>query len=464
MVELFEHSGAHIDSPVIEDPVQLAPYRDIGSKYFRNNFVKGPCFSVSIEEDTKIKVNANYYIGVDWLIVGQRYLYVAPKINKEAISNFTETIEEEDADKIETCEQQPGHETFNLDYLSMLSQCMHHPEVSKELSELLHIDWAAPEIPIKQEQDMLTPLLVTQFLNLLKRIVKKGLRKSYYSVEENLNNRIKGKILVGHNIKQNVLKNRLTKTYCRYQEFGANTIENRFLKKALQFSIAYIDNHSELFGSDPNAIKQLLNYCRVPFEPISTEVDEYQLKHIKPNPFYAEYGEAIRIGKLLLKRLSYSISKANATELKTPPYWIDMPLLFELYAYCFLKKAFPAHGVVKYQYSTYGNKLDFLVNNEATKMVIDAKYKLLYASKRIIHNDIRQVAGYARLTKVHSDLQLNDPTLIDCLIIYPDINNGMSLKDFSIDEKIEIKAYKGVYTIGIKLPLKNNENSVSSTL
>jgi|GEM_PF-5403156 len=71
--------------------------------------------------------------------------------------------------------------------------------------------------------------------------------------------------------------------------------------------------------------------------------------------------------------------------------------------------------------------------------------------------------GYARLTKVHSDLQLNDPTLIDCLIIYPDMENGLSLADFSLDKKKEIKAYKGMYTIGIKLPLKNNESSVSST-
>src|SRR5690606_11619310 len=184
---------------------------------------------------------------------------------------------------------------------------------------------------------------------------------------------------------------------------------------------------------------------------------------IKPNPFYAEYSEAIRIGKLLLKRLSYSISKASVAELKTPPYWIDMPLLFELYAYCFLKKAFPTHGAVKYQYRTYGNILDFIVNSGATKMVVDAKYKLLYASKKVIHNDIRQVAGYARLTKVHSDLQLDDPTIIDCLIIYPDINHGLTLEDFSFDKKIEVKAYKGVYTIGIKLPLKNNESSVSST-
>jgi len=58
---------------------------------------------------------------------------------------------------------------------------------------------------------------------------------------------------------------------------------------------------------------------------------------------------------------------------------------------------------------------------------------------------------------------LTDPTLIDCLIIYPDINNGLSLEDFSLDLKSEIKAYKGVYTIGIKLPMKINESSVASS-
>lgn len=67
----------------------------------------------------------------------------------------------------------------------------------------------------------------------LKTIVRKCLKKNYYKVQENLNNRIKGKILVGQHIKQNIYKNRFTTTYCEYQVFGENHVENCFLNKVL---------------------------------------------------------------------------------------------------------------------------------------------------------------------------------------------------------------------------------------
>src|SRR5690606_10936992 len=124
-VELFEHSGAYVHSLLPDNLTTLVPSGSIRSKYFRNKIAKGPCFSVSIEDDTKIKINANYYIGVDWLIAGQRYVYVAPKIDKKAVSNLIDAIAEEDVDETETLPQ-TGQEALNLDYLSMLSQCMYH--------------------------------------------------------------------------------------------------------------------------------------------------------------------------------------------------------------------------------------------------------------------------------------------------------------------------------------------------
>ena len=67
---------------------------------------------------------------------------------------------------------------------------------------------------IDQEQDLLTPLLVVQFLRIVKEIVRKGLKKSYYKVAQNLYGKVKGKILVAQTIKQNVLKNKALNTVC----------------------------------------------------------------------------------------------------------------------------------------------------------------------------------------------------------------------------------------------------------
>ena len=109
---------------------------------------------------------------------------------------------------------------------------------------------------------------------------------------------------------------------------------------------------------------------------------------------------------------------------------------------------------IHYQFSTYGNALDILVSSDKYQMVIDAKYKLKY-KKGHLHEDIRQVAGYARLKKVRNKLNIQDDKTIDCLIIYPDMENGID--NFSLDNiqqsKQEIQAYYKVYKLGVKLPL-----------
>lgn len=88
-------------------------------------------------------------------------------------------------------------------------------------------------------------------------------------------------------------------------------------------------------------------------------------------------------------------------------------------------------------------------------MVIDAKYKK-YWKDTIDHDDVRQVSGYARLKKVYDKLYSDEKynKVIDCLIIYPDQNNGVvNFKgvDFKEPTKL-VKNYFGVYKVGVKLP------------
>jgi mcrBC 5-methylcytosine restriction system component-like protein len=66
-------------------------------------------------------------------------------------------------------------------------------------------------------------------------------------------------------------------------------------------------------------------------------------------------------------------------------------------------------------------------------------------------DDIRQVSGYARLTDVYEKLGLKDSNeLIDCLIIYPSLEEN---KDLNIENKKEISEYKNLYKLGVSLPL-----------
>lgn len=434
-------------------------YKAITPRIFPFSRDKRKCFQLNVAEKS-VHLKADYYIGIDWLIDG-RYVNVRPKLNKGVIELFEEKTGQEDIEEYENTEDESKSiieksKYREINYLKLLMDSFAHPEIGKGTSNLIFIDWNANEIEINQKDDALTPFLVVQFLNLLKHIVRKGLKKSYYKVQENLTNRIKGKILVGANIKQNVLKNRLTKTYCEYQQFGIDHQENRFLKKVLYYCSNYVHQNAGLFEGNQKNLEQLISYCKPAFELVNDETEIATLKNIKHNPFFKEYQESIKIGKYILKRFAYNISNiTNNQKIKTPPFWIDMPKLFELYVYHHLLSAFDSKDI-EFQFSTYGNALDFLITKEGCEMVVDAKYKMHYRSSHI-HQDIRQVAGYARLNRVYEKLKLQDCNEnIDCLIVYPTDEDSVKRTDFDFSKELEnkqsIKAYRQVFKIGIPMP------------
>ncbi len=406
----------------------------------------------------KCKIKANYYIGVG-TVSNNHHIFVSPKINNKLLESIQENLDDIDVDHTAKAKIESKEEVNSLpevDVVKMLSEIVKLPNATKEISELLDIDWDAPEIEAEHlDNDYLSPFLVLQFIHLMKKIVKKGLKKSYYTVEENLNSRIKGKILIPKTIKLNHLKNRVTNTFCKYQEFGFNSIENRFLKKVLEFVNNYLSINKELLSSVNSEIRNSINYISSAFELISPLENIKEIKSVKHNKFYKEYKEAIHLGELILKNFSYSITKSNTTaRKKTPPYWIDMSRLFELYAYKRLLEN-KAYRKIKYHWKTFGNEVDFIgfynnpEKNNEIPIIIDAKYKLHYENSKE-HQDMRQVAGYARLKKVyhHFSDKVKNSDIIDCLIIYPTLNKETEL------QISEIKAYQNIYKMGICLPIK----------
>lgn len=425
------------------------------------------CFSCKIS-DTEVILNSDYYVGLDWL-TKDRFIHIEPKLNFSVVNTFEEaiTIEEESItdDEIqdfnnEAQEKIESEESVKeIDLIAMLMKIMSHSEIAKETDKLLLIDWEMQEIPITQKQDLLTPFLVVKFLNLLQQITRKGLKKSYYKVQENLRNRVKGKIIVSQQIKQNSFKNRFTNTSCEYQVFGDDSVENRFLKKVFSFCTHYVENNQYYF-KDKKDISWMVNYIRPSFENITDEVNLQELKDLKQNPLFKEYKDAIKIGQQILKRFSYNITKTTADKISTPPFWIDMPKMFELYVYAKFLEDNPTFDSTdfNYQFATHGNSLDFLIYKDSNKIVVDTKYKLKYNYSHI-HQDIRQIAGYARLNKVRDKLNHHHNEEIPCLIIYPvPVGVEGDLTKLTVDnlmnEGNKIQAYHGIYKLGVKLPLK----------
>ena len=391
-------------------------------------------FEIKRTNEGEVCLQAGYYIGALWLVKHQKFVYIEPKMNKKQIA-----------------EGSPAQEEWaEIDYLKMLLSITGLDP--KDTQDLIKIYWDEPPITIEQQKDTLTPFLMVQFLLLLKRIVCKGLKKSYYTVEENLNNRIKGKIQLAKHLEQNVFKNKLTAHVCRYQEFGMDSLENRFLKKVLQFIISFKNTHANYFAGNDKSICELITYCSPYFELISEEIDVENLKKLTPNTFFKEYEEAIRIGQHILKRFSYNITETTQQKVAIPPFWIDMPKLFELYVYKKLQEQFGGREEVLYHFIADYTELDFLLNTPEYKMVIDAKYKPIYEDSRVI-DDIRQVSGYARLEAVYNEFKIEENKLIDCLIIYPSLEENKELNFKKLDT---IKNYAKIYKQGISIPLITN--------
>lgn len=356
-----------------------------------------------------------YIIGIEWL-TNEFVLVVEPKIE-------------------------------NLNYLSMFLECLKHPvvlnEINKDNDEKVY-EIFLDEKPIDLETTRLeiTPLLIVHFLYVVRSIVKKGLMKRYVKVQENLTNKIKGKILISPSIKYNHLKNRSNKNYCEYYNFTIDCPENRILKKALLFANNYLIRYQISTNTDPLPI---INQCLSAFSLVSEEVDINTIKSIKVNSFFKEYKDGLTLAKMILKYFGYSIHNIESKKHSIPPFYINMPKLFELFVYSKLIE-YKNENIVYQPQGNYGQP-DFIdINN---KIIIDTKYKENYSVSYDIE-DIRQLSGYARDEKILKKLNNNsNENVVKCLIIYPDVNGNDTMKNDWFSNKID--GFLQFYKYGLKL-------------
>ncbi|WP_437397530.1 5-methylcytosine restriction system specificity protein McrC [Flagellimonas lutimaris] len=346
-------------------------------------------------------------------------------------------------------------EITKINYLSMLSKGMQHPEMVSFGKDLFYVDLDAKPIKVKREQDLITPFIIVGFLQLLTILVKKGLMKSYYKVERNIYGNVRGKILVSKTTKQNLLRNKNLYTHCTFEEFGVDNLENRILKKALLFSIKYLKS----FNTLENRFEPLINYISPAFRTVNSSITIPEIKHFKTDNFFPEYNRGLELAKMIIKRFGYNINSITPDqEVNVYPYWIDMPKLFEFYVLGILKEKFGRKDII-FQFNAHYGELDYLRVTEGKELVIDAKYKNLYASNNYEINDIRQLSGYARDKKTLARTKIKEElwksTLLNCLIVYP---NQSSDNLENLDAELFLKPisqFENFYKIGVKIPTKN---------
>jgi len=411
----------------------IIPYLDDGSEVVfdvkRGRENHELCLALSRMDDD-ILATGSYFVGIDWIKEGELAVQVSPKMN----------------------------DGFEVDYVRMLNESLSEPDNFDHLKDLISIRFDKPSIRVNQEQDLLSIFLITEYLNILQRIVRKGLKKSFYMVEENLNNKVKGHILVSRTIHQNLTRGRITDNVCRYQVYDIDSEENRILKKALTFCKKQLEVYKHAL--DITSLEQKIRYVKPYFDMVGDEISIKSMKTFKSNPVFKEYYTAVEFAQLLLKRFSYDITITGKKEIDTPPFWIDMSKLFELYVFGNLRKIFTGKNEIQYHLKAHYQELDYLLNPTEwpEPYVIDAKYKPRYKnSGGITIDDAREVGGYARLSSIYHKLGLDEDTAlpIKCLIIYPDQEQEERFTFTRTDEPKfdKVTGYVRFYKLGIRLPV-----------
>lgn len=368
---------------------------------------------------------AGYHVGLSWLEEGETALRVCPKIQ-------------------------------DIDYLTMFLTCLRckDNEVQDKVMHIYGIDFKKRAIETDGLYQEVTPFIVIHFLSLLEPIVKKGLKQNYCFEEDNLQGKIKGKLMFSQHFKKNVLNHRLEKNYCRYQEYSVDCTENKILKKALVFADSYLRRYMR--GVLSESLTHSVRHAKSVFAGVSDTCTPAEVERFRVNPLFKEYARAISVAKLILKRFGYDVQRIDSQANMVPPFWIDMPLLFETYVLGLLSERY-GDGI-KYHISTNGNEIDFGKPDE--RLIIDTKYIHLW-EEHVNHENIRQLSGYARNKQIRRKLLggVFETEILPCLILYPAVNGITEFsEDLILNEPCrEIETYLKFYKLGIHLPVMSKE-------
>ena len=242
-------------------------------------------------------------------------------------------------------------------------------------------------------------IFIARFLEEVTKIVKRGLKSSYLSVEEN-SNFFKGKILFAQQLKHNLLHKE--RNYVQYDQFSVNRAENRLIKATLQYLYRCVN--STRFKK---SIQQLLGY----FAGVESSTNY-------PKDFATCVGgRGMETYVLALDWCRIFLEQKSITpwagKQQTPSVLFSMQDLFEAYVGKLLEEA--ADGD-KYRISLQDKKSHLVESPEKSFLikpdivvrskvahkqvwVMDTKWKLLDSNKQyygIKQSDMYQMYAYMR--------------------------------------------------------------------
>lgn len=341
----------------------------------------------------------------------------------------------------------------NIDIQSMLMKCFTCDKASERIDEVFYIRTEDKPIEIDAKAFQIEPLLIVYFLNLVSRIIRKGLKSGYVIREECLNSKIKGKILTTLYMKHGMATGRREEVDCRFHEYSIDCVENRIIKRALLFCKQMITRAQKALGIHLSILQNMYASALAAFEKVSDEVSPQELHHLPMNPVFKEYRETLPLAKMIIKKRGYCVAQHHGSNTEeVPPFIINMPELFRRYVCALLNDAHKDSIIVLAGASH--NHPDFLKPDE--RLIITTKY-LPSRVDGVGIDDIRNLSAFARNDSIRQRLRVyDDTTVCSCLLIYlsTDGQSAFSPSPLSSADGIKnVDEYIALRMIGVTPPL-----------
>jgi len=302
----------------------------------------------------------------------------------------------------------------------------------KTLGQFRHIQTNSANI--SHAKMPLFEVFISQFLDSVNTLIKRGIRSDYIKQQDNLSF-LKGKLQVGKQIRHNSINKH--KFYVEYDDFLQSQPANRLIHTALQKVEKYTYSTRN---------QKLLREFTFVFDQIPVSINHKQdFSQIKFDRGMSYYQDPLNWTKLILDGLSPLSMKGNTSALSL---LFPMEVVFESYVESILKKQIPDGLLLRAQVRsqslvTHNNKKMFnlkpdlmIFKDKTPSIVLDTKWKLINSSGKDKYG-ISQADMYQMFAYGHKYLNGNG----HIFLIYPEQDNFNAPIEYSFDFSDELKVW-----------------------
>ena len=315
----------------------------------------------------------------------------------------------------------------NLDYLQMYLDCADDKKIRARLGNCFSI-WPE-QSSIEADDAVFSELIVCAFLRELNDLCRRRLRRYFTTEEANLFGKVKGKIMLARQLRDNIPRAQAANVWCRYNTASPDFLENRVLRAALEKSAKFL--------ARPQMRKKLdlprrwIAAARVSLTGVSVEkVFIRDFACLRKTGVFAPYRRPLQLARMVLQTLGGDPRAEFETPKRVAPFALDSAKLFERYAELRLRKKYPGLQVSKEGKNIPGDYAGFNVSirpdfwlpktDGSPARIIDAKYKEISLETAPKRDDVYQLVAYSRHHNfVEKWLKCGRADEIELELVYP---------------------------------------------